>query len=184
MGIPTLIKTLTADGDDTLSFVDGTASVVFDNTYDEYMFVFTDINPDNDEENFSFQVNAAGASGYNETITSTFFNALHTEADSTSLGYRTSADQAQGTAFQPLNEPDQLGNGSDESLSGILHVFSPASTTYVTNFYATTNHYMYNSASSNNFIAGYVNATAAVDEIQFKMASGNFDGVIQMYGIA
>ena len=44
MGISTLIKTLTADGDASLSFVDGTADVTFDSTYDEYMFVCTDIN--------------------------------------------------------------------------------------------------------------------------------------------
>ena len=34
-------------------------------------------------------------------------------------------------------------------------------------------------------VAGYkCNDTTAIDEIQFKMSSGNFDGVIQMYGIA
>ena len=43
MGIPTLIKTLTADNDTSLAFVDGTASVVLDGTYDEYIFVCTDI---------------------------------------------------------------------------------------------------------------------------------------------
>ena len=32
MGIPTLIKTLTASGSSSLDFVDGTSSVVFDST--------------------------------------------------------------------------------------------------------------------------------------------------------
>jgi hypothetical protein len=32
-------------------------------------------------------------------------------------------------------------------------------------------------------LAGYINTTAAIDEISFKMNSGNFDGTIQMYGI-
>ena len=34
------------------------------------------------------------------------------------------------------------------------------------------------------FTAGYVNVTGAIDEISFKMSSGNMDGVIQLYGIA
>jgi hypothetical protein len=38
--------------------------------------------------------------------------------------------------------------------------------------------------SNDQFVAGYINDTTAIDEIQFKMDSGNFDGVIQMYGIA
>ena len=84
MGIPTLIKTLTASGDTSLSFVDGTSDVVLDGTYDEYMFVFTDIGPATDGSIFSFQVNATddAGGGYDTSlITSTFFNAQHSEAD-------------------------------------------------------------------------------------------------------
>ena len=63
MGISTLIKTLTASGSASLDFVDGTSSVVLDSTYDEYMFVFTDINPATDSANFTFQVNATDDAG-------------------------------------------------------------------------------------------------------------------------
>ena len=35
-----------------------------------------------------------------------------------------------------------------------------------------------------NYIAGYFNTTSAIDEIQFKMSSGNTDaGDICLYGI-
>ena len=183
MGIPTLIKTLTASGDSSLSFVDGTASVVLDSTYDEYMFVYTDIGPATDDVHFSFQMNVAGGSGYNETMTTTFFNADHSEADDdTNLQYYGGHDQAEGTAFQDLGT--DVGNGSDESCAGILHLFSPSSTTYVTHFYSRTQVYRQDNYASDHFAAGYFNLTGAVDEIQFKMSSGNFDGVIQMYGIA
>ena len=51
-------------------------------------------------------------------------------------------------------------------------------------FYSNVNnHYHKNSRTDQLLIAGYINATGAVDEITFKMSSGNFDGVIQMYGI-
>ena len=85
MGIPTLIKTLTASDSASLEFVDGTSDVVLDSTYDEYMFVFTDINPATDQAEFSFQVNATddAGGGYDTSlITSTAFATEHSEADS------------------------------------------------------------------------------------------------------
>ena len=186
MDIPTLIKTQTASGSDYLDFIDGTSSVVFDSTYDEYMFVFTDINPATDAAEFTFQVNAtddAGGDFDTSAITSVFFRTHHKEDDSESgLNYTTGADQAQGTAFQYLAE--NTGNGSDESLAGVLQIFSPSSTTYVKNFYATTQSYEEGSRTYQAFTGGYINDTTAIDEIRFKMSSGAFDGVIQMYGIA
>jgi hypothetical protein len=189
MGIPTLIKTLTASDSASLSFVDGTSDVVLDSTYDEYMFVFTDIGPAVDQDEFMFQVNAAGGSGFNETITSTFFQVFHDEADAgSSLGiaYHASHDQGQGTAYQHIAY--DLGNDSDESTSGILHLFSPSSTTYVTHFYSRVSGMKEageaGSHANEYYVAGYINATAAIDEIDFKFNGGNFDGVIQMYGIA
>ena len=66
----------------------------------------------------------------------------------------------------------------------ILHLFNPANTTYVTHFYCTSAYMIQVDSAAHGFAAGYINSTAAVDEISFKMKSGNFDGVIQMYGIA
>ena len=178
MGIPTLISTATASNAATVSITSG-----IDSTYDEYMFVFTDINPVSSEQNFTFQVNAAGASGYNETMTTTIFRSRHAENDSsTGLEYVTARDQAQGTAYQTLAQG--VGSGADQSIAGILHLFSPASTTYVKHFYATTTEVHQDNAVHAWYMAGYINITTAVDDIQFKMDSGNFDGVIQMYGIA
>ena len=178
MGIPTLISTATASN---ATIVDITSGI--DSTYDEYMFVFTDVGPATDQADFTFQVNAAGASGFNENMTTTYFYAIHNEGDdSTSLAYAASLDQADGTAYQPL--ASYLGNGADESLAGILHLFSPASTTYVKHFYSRRNYYTAHDYTVNAFTAGYIDTTTAIDEISFKMSSGNFDGVIQLFGIA
>ena len=178
MGIPTLISTHTASDSSSIDITSG-----IDSTYDEYMFVLTDVNPATDRPNFTMQFNVVGQSGFNETITSTFFRAYHEEADSaTALQYEASRDQAQGTAYQPLTST--AGNGADESCAGIVHLFSPSNTTYVTHFYS---RFTMNSADSEAFdeyCAGYINTTSAIDEISFKMSSGNFDGVIQMYGIS
>ena len=41
-----------------------------------------------------------------------------------------------------------------------------------------------NSQSSDNYIGGYFNTTSALDEFQFKFASGNIEsGTIKLYGI-
>ena len=183
-GSMTFIKKLTASGSATLSFVDGTDGVVLDDTYKEYVFTFNNMHPASNSVEFSFQVNAVGGSGYNETITSTAFDAFQNENNSgAGLEYSASRDQAQGTAFQKFNAG--LGNGADDSVSGTLKLFNPSSTTFVKHFIGDSNT-SYNGGLSVNWkIAGYINTTAAIDEIQFKMSSGNIDaGDICLYGIA
>jgi len=182
-GAMTLIKTITASSDSTISFVHGSSDVVLDSTYPTYLFKFINIHPATDNVYFEFQGNASGESGFNETITSTSFYAQHREDGSaTSLDYRTGEDQAQGTAFQRLCEG--LGNDNDQSLSGYLHLFNPSSTTFVKHFITQTNQVRYNDRLYNFHIAGYFNTTSAIDEIQFKMSSGNIDaGTIKLYGI-
>ena len=186
--ILTLIKTLTATGDASLSFVDGASSVVLDSTYDEYMFVFTDIGPANDGVHFGFQVNATddAGGGYDTSLmTTTQHRAWQGEASATVEGpeYQTGYDLAQSAARQLLVQ--DLENDSDSSCAGILHLFSPSSTTYVKHFYSRFNSVTGTATASNDvYITGYINDTTAIDEIRFEMSDGNFDGVIQLYGIA
>jgi len=179
MGIPTLILAQTADG---VANIDFTANI--DSTYDEYMFVCTDINPGTDSAEFGIQFNVAGESGFNETITSTSFAAYHNESgtDDTALTYSAASDQAQGTGYQYLMY--DAGNGADESGSGTFHLFNPSNTTYVKNFYGTFSYYHASNYNEVRYTAGYVNVTGAIDEVSFKISTGVFDGVIQMYGIS
>jgi len=178
------IKTLTASSSGTLSFVDGSSDVVLDNTYRTYIFKFIGIHPQTDSTDFSFQGNAAGGSGYNETITSTLFRAYHGDDDGgATLAYYGTLDQAQGTGFQALCE--NVGNDNDSQLSGTLHLFNPSSTTFVKHFISRTVIHAESDYAVDNYIAGYFNTTSAIDEIQFKMDSGNIDaGTIKLYGIA
>ena len=178
MGIPTLISTATASGAASVDITSG-----IDSTYDEYMFVLTDMNPATDAKALTFQVNAAGASGFNETITSSAIVAYHYEDDSTNaLAYDDANDQAEGTAYQRIT--GNLANAADECAAGILHLFNPSNTTYVKHFYCRMSPMNPADSAADSYTAGYINTTTAIDEISFKMVSGNFDGVIQMYGIA
>jgi len=179
----TLIATATASSSATLEFTSG-----IDSTYDVYEFHFVNIHAGTDSDAFGFQFNADGASGYDEAITSTFFKAEHDEGDSsTGLSYHTPSDQAttdgNGT-YQRLTY--DMENDADEAFSGVLTLYDPSSTTFVKHFVAKGN-YIHNSGkySQNTFAAGYINTTSAIDEISFKMESGNIDsGEIKMYGMA
>ena len=181
-GSMVFIKKLTASSSSDLSFVNGTSDVVLDSTYKEYMFTFNNVHPV--DNSVQFLVNFRdGGTDYDATKTTTFFNAEHAEADSTTgLSYITAQDLAQGTGFQPLTI--DTGNRSDESVSGYLHFFNPSSTTFVKHFIARTNNYVSNNYTEDSFIAGYCNTTTAIDGVQFKFASGDIDsGDICLYGI-
>ena len=178
-GKMTLLQTQTASSSASISFTSN-----IDSTYPIYMFKFINIHPATDNAYFTFQGNASGGSGFNETMTTTVFYAYHNEAgNDTALSYIAGSDQAQGTGFQRLIN-DGIGNGNDESASGELTLFNPSSTTFSKNFLATTNNYWNSTYSMNSYTAGYFNTTLAIDEIQFKMSSGNIDsGTINLYGI-
>jgi hypothetical protein len=174
----TFISSQTASASATLDFTSG-----IDSTYDVYEFHFINMHPAT-SSNFTFQVNAVGQSGFNEVITSTFFRAYHLESGSSAgLGYRTSFDQAQGTAYQPISEG--VYTFSDSSVSGVLTLYAPSSTTYVTHFSSRLNMMAGSPVTVDMFCSGYINVTSAIDEISFKFASGNIDaGEVRMYGVA
>ena len=182
-GAMTLIKSQTASSSATISFVDGTSDVVLDNTYPIYLFKFYNIHPETNFRHFSFQANAAGGSGYNETITSTMFVADHNEGDSTTtLSYETDGDLAQGTGVQSILHG--VGNGNDESASGELWLFNLSSTTYVKHFISSGHIHTDDDKSRQAYAGGYINTTSAIDEIQFSFSSGDIDsGTIKLYGI-
>jgi hypothetical protein len=172
-----LLSSQTASDSASISFTTG-----IDSTYKEYQFYFIDINPATDGTDFSFNMSTDSGSSYNVTKTSSFFRSFHFEDDtSAGIDYITTTDLAQSTAFQLLTE-NGLSNDADASLSGSLTIFNPASTTYVKH-YISTNSLIKVTYAINSFIAGYGNTTSAINAIQFKMASGNFDGTILMYGI-
>ena len=172
------LATLTASSSATLDF---TSSI--DSTYNIYKFRFVNIHPATDGAEFQFQGNAVGGSGFNETITSTHFNALHNESSgATELTYETNHDLAQSTNFKTITR--DIGNGNDECTSGELFLFDPSSTTFVKHFLSRANTYHNSDFTEDSFTAGYFNTTSAIDEIQFKFSSGNIDsGTIEMYGI-
>ena len=162
-GAMTLIKTLTASSSSTLSFVDGSSSVVLDNTYSVYMFKFINMHPATSDASLTFNMSVDGGSNYNVTKTTTTPRAYHDEADSeAAIEYDTGQDLAQSTSFQGISR--FLGNGNDECGSGTLHIFDPSSTTFVKHFKSRISN-AENQSAIDTFVAGYGNTTSAVDAV-------------------
>ena len=179
-GAITLITTTTASNQSNISFTSG-----IDSTYKEYVFKLFNCTA-NGSSSSTFQVNFSvdGGSNYNVTKTTTIFWAHQYEDNSANgVSYRTASDLAQGTGFQNFTD-NSMGAGADESLSGTLHLFDPSNTTFVKHFTSTVNWLHDADISVNPYVAGYCNTTSAVNAVQFKMASGNIDGVIKLYGIS
>ena len=184
-GALTLIKTLTASSDSTLSFVDGASSVVLDDTYVEYIFKFINMHPSGDSSPNDFTVNFRdGGSAYDATKTTTFFWAYHNEDDSgTQFGSAGSNDSAEATGTQPLS--GNCGNDNDQCVSGTLHLFDPSNTTFAKHFMTVSNSTEAGDISMNSRVAGYCNVTAAIDGVQFAFQAGSIDsGTIKLYGVA
>ena len=171
----------TSDGSDAnATFTSG-----IDSTYDEYLFIFNDIHPETTGKHLNFQVDTGSNTSYNQTITSTSFKAYHQEDDTgDALEYNGTYDQAQGTAFQNIST--DIINDADASCSGYLHLFNPASTTFVKHFMSVC-HGMTDGSppySENRWNAGYINTTTAITRIRFQMTSGEIQGgTIQMFGV-
>ena len=178
----THIKTLTASSSATLSFVNGSDDVVLDSTYPIYLFKFINCHPSGNNVDFTVGFRD-GSTDYDATKTSTYFEAIHNEADDDAeIGYRTGSDIAQGTGFQILIE--EIGDANDSSASGEMYLFNPSSTTFVKHFVSKAEGSYRESRATNAYVAGYCNVTAAIDAVQFKFASGNIDaGTIKLYGI-
>ena len=177
LGELVFISKQTASSSATISFTSG-----IDSTYKEYIFYFVNIHPANDDISFEFNGSTDGGSNYNVTKTTTFFNTYHNEAGSgTSLAYGAGGDLVQSTSFQRIIAG--VGNGNDESGVGVLRLFNPSDTTFVTHFNSTAQRTS-QTYTVNDWVSGYFNTTSAINAIQFKFNTGNIDaGDIILFGL-
>jgi hypothetical protein len=172
------ISKATASSSASIEFTSG-----IDSTYKEYVFYFHSIHPQNDDASLSVTFSTDGGSTYGLTKTSTYFRAYHNESDTdTALAYLGSKDLAQSTAIQQLAQG--IGNDNDQCTAGYLHIFNPSSTTFIKHYISRFNTYEGANYSMDQYCAGYINDTTAVNSIKFQMSSGNIDaGEILLFGV-
>ena len=188
----TFIKTSGAisAGTSSVTFIDGTSDVVFDNTYSAYEFHWTGIHPENDNGDFGFQVNAVGGSGFNDLITASMIRAWNIESGtSTHIGGASGGeDQTQGDGLQKMY--DRVDYAADSGAAGILTIYDPSTTGFIRHFLSRMNSIHADSYTMECITAGYVNSgdpadQPAIDEIEFKFDNGDIDaGEIRMYGVS
>jgi hypothetical protein len=164
------------------------ASIVFssgiDSTYKLYIFKFIDINPATDTALLSFQVNGTSDTGYDRSMTTTFFNAFHSESGTSDEAISSQASNDQVTGDDVIqNLTRNIGNDANSSVAGTMWLFNPSSTTYSKHFYSRINSHYHAEVSHDCFCGGVIHETAAIDDIKFQMDDGNFDGTIKMYGV-
>tara|TARA_R100001594_G_C3969002_1_gene247359 strand:+ start:109 stop:747 length:639 start_codon:yes stop_codon:yes gene_type:complete len=178
-----LIKNIDASSSSTVDFVNGSSSVVLDNTYKTYLFRIINVHPSTNSGGFAVNFSSDTGSNYNVTKTTTAFVAQHQESGSGGqLGYQTGYDLAQSTSDQEITQ--NIYATDDNSGCGNLFLFSPSSTTFVKHFISETGSMFANARAWHNFIAGYCNTTSAIDAVRFKFDTGNIDsGRIALYGI-
>jgi hypothetical protein len=186
LGAQVLIKTLTASNSGTLSFVHGASGVVLDSTYPIYKFEFTNIHPSGSGSEFMVGFRDGGTD-YDANNTTSMWYVYHMENDSsTTLDYNSSEDNANVNGFQKLTGAAQIGTDNDESASGSMFLFNPSSTVFVKHFISRVNYVSDDGTTHfvSNHVAGYVNVTAAIDAVQFKLDTNNIStGIIKLYGI-
>ena len=178
-----LIKNIDASSSSTVDFVNGSSSVVLDNTYKTYLFRIINVHPSTNSGGFAVNFSSDTGSNYNVTKTTTAFVAQHQESGSGGqLGYQTGYDLAQSTSDQEITQ--NIYATDDNSGCGNLFLFSPSSTTFVKHFISETGSMFANARAWHNFVAGYCNTTSAIDAVRFKFDTGNIDsGRIALYGI-
>jgi hypothetical protein len=181
-GAMTLIKEQVSTTSTTISFVNGGSDVVLDSTYPIYLFKFINCHPSGDGSVLMFNASDDTSShSYDLTKTSNMFYARHDEDGTDGQITYSTSDLAQSTNFQELNAG--TGGDNDQSVSGELWLFNPSSTTFVKHFMATTSNNYETDMALNYYTAGYINTTAAVTAIQFKMGDSQINGTFKLYGI-
>ena len=177
-----LLSSQTASGASEIEFTSKITSA-----YGEYIFMFYNVNPADDQDGLRFNGSIDGVSNYNVSKTSTAFTANHDEDDNpAAMAYETSLDMPDGdplqyTGYQILT--GALADDADMCANGVIHLFNPSSTTYVKHFYTESTDNGFNRAM-HSFRAGYFNTTSAINAISFKTtAAGAFDGKFKMWGV-
>jgi len=183
LGAMTLIKTLTASSSGTLSFVHGTSSVVFDNTFPIYKFKFINMHPATDNVQFMHNGSINAGTNYNVSKTTSLFEGEAAEGGGNgTLNYVTGHDIAEGTGNAKLTY--NCGNDNDQCVSGEMVLFNPSSTTFVKHFITVVANSHNSNYIKNTYTAGYYNNANDIDAMQFSFSSGNIDsGIIKLYGI-
>jgi hypothetical protein len=177
-----LIKEVAASSSATVSFINGTSDVVFDDTFDVYEFHFINIHPATNDVEFGFKATSNGSDfGISTTATFNFSYQAEGGGNSSTYGYNDTYDSHGNTGL--VNLLHSVGNDNDQCCGGRLKIYNPSSTTFVKHFDSRISNVHHSDIIQEVNSCGYVNTTSAITGLQFAMSSGNIDsGTIKLIG--
>ena len=170
----TLLDTQTAAGSSSLDFTAG-----IDGTHDIYMFVLAGVVPATDSTSLRLRIDTDGGVSFDDA-TVYKYSALVLQDDVDGDTYSV----IRATAANRIQLSDAIGNGADEGIQGVVHMFDPARSGVRTRF--TYHTVSLDGAGELNVVqgGGQHPTTTNVDAVQFFMSSGNIaSGTIKLYGL-
>ena len=153
-----------------------------DSTYKLYIFKLININAATDGAIFTFDFSIDGGDNYDQTTTSCYMVASHTEADDVAAIDKTTS-YSQHTGNPAQNITGSLDNAADASSSGTVWLFDPSNTAFMKQYNSTMNDLGNSDYANTVYVDGKIHTASAVNAVKFAPSSGNFDGVIKMYGV-
>ena len=177
----------TASNDSEIEILTGITSA-----FDEYQFHFYNVCPVNDGGDWQFQVDTGTNTNWNMYVTSSTYNAWHKEGNVSDDGEYNGGDDQQNADQAYINLTGTVGSDSYEALSGVLHLYAPASTAFLKQFTArcvareedyARDHWRSGMIGTAASSAGS-GETAAITRIRFRFESCNIDtGTVKMFGV-
>ena len=166
----------------TTNITSGTANVQFtsgiDSTYNAYLFILSDVHPQDDNIPLEMTVSQDGGSSY---LSSNYgFGHKGNTAGGSELGHYSGGDSVFDLSSQ------NAGNANDESISVQVYLHKPSGTSGH-KLISGTSTVVDNSNTVSSTVFGGMNYTneSAIDAVKFAFGSGNIDrGNFTMFGVA
>lgn len=179
-GTNRLISSATASNSAEIEFTIPSA------TYKGFCFAFYNVQPVTDDVNLTFDIKLAQGDYSNSKQINNYSESVHTEDDVTAAVSLNSSFRRYSTSASIL--AGKLGNGSDESASGKIYMYSLNK--YIEhNYMATTNFYSSDDKQNLAMFGGtcYHSTPSVLYEpvvaVKFLMSSGNINsGKFKMWG--
>ena len=180
-----LIKTVTVSSStSTVSFIHGSNDVVFNDTYQAYLFKIIQLHVDNDNgAHLGFQGTTDGSSFTGITNNSNYVQCIKEEGDGyEALIYDQFQDVADATSIIFLWH--DTGNDNDQNSPTELWIGNPSQTSFFKPFWSHSSCTQRADSVNTPRMSGVLQTTSAVTGIRFSLSTGNIDSaIIKLYGI-
>ena len=175
-----LISTNTVTRGTAVTSVDITSGI--DSTYNHYIILFFNVEITYNGSQLQFYASDDAGASWGITKTGVGWYGRNTAADSQSGP--TLIDSTHNTTNSQRFNYQQGGNApSNETSVGQVHLWSPASTTYIKHYYMRTSSYYVSDGNNQQFTSGYLDTTSAINAIRFSSVQGNiYGGKFKLYG--